>query len=107
MERYLLLNSWPSNHYLNAKTRFAFSVVEILYENVLLTKMLSNLKVAKKHMHVYCFHGKHFLRCDLRGMLETDNFAQKDSKQTISCFAVFRAHGLLKIACRDGVFLHV
>ena len=42
--------------------------------------MLSSLKVAKKHVHVYCFHGKHFTCWDLSGMLETDNFAQKDSK---------------------------
>ena len=39
-----------------------------------------SLKLAKTHMHVYCFHGKHFTCCDLRGMLETDNFACKDSK---------------------------
>ena len=45
--------------------------------------MLSSLKVAKKYMHVvYYFHGKHFTCWDLRGMLETDNFGFKDSKQT-------------------------
>ena len=27
--------------------------------------------VAKKHLYVYCFHGKHFTCWDLRGMLET------------------------------------
>ena len=37
-------------------------------------EMLSSLKVAKKYMHVYYFHGKHFTCWDLRGMLETDNF---------------------------------
>ena len=41
--------------------------------------MLSSLKVAKKYMHVYYFHGKHFTCWDLRGMLETDNFGQKDN----------------------------
>ena len=34
-------------------------------------------------MHVYYFHGKRFTCWDLRGMLETDNFGQKDSKQTL------------------------
>ena len=42
--------------------------------------LLSSLKVATKHVHVYCFHGKHFTCWDLRGILETDNFACKDSK---------------------------
>ena len=59
------------------------SVVEILYENIPLTEMLSSLKVAKKYMQVYCFHGMHFTCWDLRGILETDNFVQKDSKQTL------------------------
>ena len=45
--------------------------------------MLSCLTVAKKHVHVYCFHGKHFTCWDLRDMLETHNFVQKDSKQTL------------------------
>ena len=42
--------------------------------------MLSSLKVAKKYMHVYYFDGKHFTCSDLRGMLEADNFGQKDSE---------------------------
>ena len=46
-----------------------------------LTEMLSSLTVAKKQMHVYCFHGKHFTCWDLRGMLETDNFGWKDSSK--------------------------
>ena len=45
--------------------------------------MLPSFKVAKKHVHVYCFHGKHFTCRDLRGMLETDNFVQKDNEQTL------------------------
>ena len=74
MERSFLLNTCLLlNHYL-ISNRFAVSVVEILYENIPLTEMLSNLKVAKQYMHVYCFHGKHFVCWDLRGMLETDNF---------------------------------
>ena len=44
--------------------------VEYLYEHIPLTEMLSSLKVAKKHVHVYCFHGKHFTCWDLRGILE-------------------------------------
>ena len=67
----------------NTKTRFAVSLVEYLYENIPLTEMLSCLKVAKKHVNVYCFLEKHFTCWDLRGMLETDNFVQKDSKQTL------------------------
>ena len=43
--------------------------------------MLLSLKVAKKYMPVYCFHGKHFTCWDMRGMLGTNNFGQ-DSKQT-------------------------
>ena len=59
----------------NTKTKSAVSVVEILHENIALSKMLSSLKVAKKYMHVYCFHGKHFTCCDFfRGILETDSF---------------------------------
>ena len=58
----------------DTKTRFAVYVVEILYENIPLTEMLSSLKVANKYTHVYYFHGKHFMCWDLRGMLETDNF---------------------------------
>ena len=61
---------------INTKTRFAVYVVEILYENIPLTEMLSSLKVAKKYMHVYYFHGKHFTCWYLRGMLEADNFGQ-------------------------------
>ena len=45
-----------------------------------LTEMLFSLKVAKKYMHVYYFHGKHFTCWDLHGMLETDNFGYKESK---------------------------
>ena len=45
--------------------------------------MLSSLKVAKKYMHVYYYHGKNFTCWDLRGMLETDSFGQKDSKLTL------------------------
>ena len=44
------------------------------YENIPVTEILSSLKVAKKYMHVYYFHGKHFTCWDLRGMLETENF---------------------------------
>ena len=68
----------------NTKTRLSVSLVEILCECIPLTEMLSSLKVAKKYMPVYCFHGKHFTCWDLHGMLETDNFGQKDSKQTLS-----------------------
>ena len=74
MERSFLLNTCLlSNHYL-ISNRFAVSAVEILYEDIPLTEMFSGLEVAKKHMHVYCFHRKHFTCWDLRGMLETDNF---------------------------------
>ena len=55
----------------NTKTRFVVYVVEILYENIPLTKMLSCVKVAKKYMHVCHFHGKYFTCWDLRGMLGT------------------------------------
>ena len=44
--------------------------------------MLSSLKEAKKYMHVYHFHGKHFTCWDLRGVLETDNFGKQDNKRT-------------------------
>ena len=44
----------------NTKTRSAVSYVEYLYENISLTEILSSLKVAKKHVHVYCFYRKHF-----------------------------------------------
>ena len=44
--------------------------------------MFSNLKVAKKRTHVYCLQEKHFTCRDLRGMVETDYLAMKDSKQT-------------------------
>ena len=59
----------------STKTRFVVSLVEYLYENIPLTEMLSSVKVAKKHVHVYCFHGKHFTCWNLRGMHETDVFA--------------------------------
>ena len=85
MERSFLLNNCLlSNHYHKTETRFAVYVAEILYENIPLTEMLSSFKVAKKYMHVYYFHGKHFTFCDLHGMLETDNFGEKDSKQILS-----------------------
>ena len=58
----------------NTKTRFTVFVVEILYENIPLTEILSSLKGAKKYMYVYYFHGKHFTCWDLRAMLETYNF---------------------------------
>ena len=77
MKRFFLLNNCLlSNHYviIQKKTRFAVSLVEIRYENFLLTKTLSSLKEAKKHVHVFCFHEKHFTCWDLRGMLEADNF---------------------------------
>ena len=59
MEHSFLLNSCLlSNHYpYNTKTRFAVYIVEILYENILLTEMLSSLKVAKKHMQFIVFMG--------------------------------------------------
>ena len=59
------------------------SLVEYLYQNIPLTEILSCLNMGKKHVHVYCFHGKHFMCWDLHGMLETDNFVQKDSEQTL------------------------
>ena len=59
---------------------FSVSVVEILYENIPLPEMLSSLKVAKKYMQVYCFRGKHSTCWDLHGILQTDDFGQKDSK---------------------------
>ena len=85
MERFFLLNNLPTTKSLsiNTKARFAISLVEILYENIPLTEMLSGLKVAKKHVHVYCFHGKHFTCWNLLDMLETDTFAKKDSKWAI------------------------
>ena len=63
----------------NTKTRLAVPLVKYLSENIPLTEILSNLKVTKKHVYVYCFHGKHFACWALCGMLETDNLAQKDS----------------------------
>ena len=80
---FFLAQSLPTNKSLSddTKTRFAVSLVEYLYENIPLTEMLSCLKVAKKHVHVYCFHRKHFTCWDLRGMLENDNFVQKDSNR--------------------------
>ena len=71
-----LNNCLLSNHYLITQklTKFTVSVVEILYENIPLTEMLSILKEAKKHVYVYCFYGKHFTCWDWHGMLETDNF---------------------------------
>ena len=88
MEHFFLAQSLSTNKLLsdNTKTRFAVSLVEYLYKNIPLTEMLCSLK-AKKHMHVYCFHGKHFTCWDLRGMLETDNFVKKDSqKQTLTLY---------------------
>ena len=76
MERSFLLNNCLLSKHYNTKTRFAVYVVEILYENISLTEMLSSLKVAKKYMHVYYLHGKHFTCWDLRGMLESDNFGR-------------------------------
>ena len=86
MERFFLAQSLSTNKSLsgNTKTGFTVSLVEYLYENIPLTEMLSCLNIAKKHVHVYCFHGKHFTCWDLRGMLETDNFIQEDSKQTLA-----------------------
>ena len=54
----------------NTKTRFSVSVVQILCECIPLTEKLLSLKVAKKYMPVYCFHGKHFTCWDLCGMLK-------------------------------------
>ena len=73
MERSFLLSNCPLSAN-NRKSRFAVSVVEILYENIALTEMLFSVKVAKKCIRVYYFHGKHFTCWDLRGMLEIDNF---------------------------------
>ena len=67
----------------NTKTRSAVSPVEYLYEKIPPTEIFSSLKVAKKHAHVYCFQGKHLTCWDLCSMLETGNFVQKDSKQTL------------------------
>ena len=53
---------WVTKGLKQCRLRFAVSVMEILYENIPLTEMLSSLKEAKKHVHIYCF-------------LETDNFA--------------------------------
>ena len=72
MENSFLLNNCLLSN--NTKSRFSVSVVEILYECIPLAEMLSSLKVAKKYMPVYCFHGKHLMYCDLCGMLETYNF---------------------------------
>ena len=47
----------------------------LLYENIPLAEMLSGLKEAKKLVHIYRFHGKHFTCWDLCGTLEADNFA--------------------------------
>ena len=58
----------------NTKTRFAASILEMLYENISLTEILSSLKVAKKHVYVYCCRGKHFTCWDLHGMLQTDKY---------------------------------
>ena len=48
-----------------------------------MTETISSLKVAKKHVHVYCFHMKHLTCWNLNGILETDKLAQKDSKWII------------------------
>ena len=76
----------------NTKTRFAVSLAEYSYENIPLTEMLCSIKVTKKHVHAYCLNGKHFMCWDLHGMLETDNFVQKDSKHTIKTIKNFRNH---------------
>ena len=70
----------------NTKARFSDSVAEILCECIPLTEMLLSLKVAKKYVPVYCFHGKHFTCWDLRGVLETDKY----SKQTLHESSVAR-----------------
>ena len=73
-------NVYSSNHYLiTQKTRFTVSVEEILYKDPL-TEMISGLKVAKKYMHVYCFHRKHFTCWNLCCMFETEKFGQKNSE---------------------------
>ena len=38
------------------------------------TVMFYIAMAAKKYMHIYCFHGKHFTCWGLPGMLKTDNF---------------------------------
>ena len=63
---------------------FSYSGIRVIHkisvnENILISEMVSSLKEAMKHVYVYCFHGKHFTFWDLRGMLETDNFANKES----------------------------
>ena len=71
---FLLSNCLLLNHYLRTQKLDSQFVVEILHENIPRTEMLSSFKVAKKYMHVYYFHGKHFTCWDLHGMLEIDNF---------------------------------
>ena len=84
----------------NRKTRSAVSLAEYLYENMPLTEILSILKIAKKHMCVYCFPAKHFTCWDFRGMLEIDNFVWKDSKQTI----ILEYVSVCRFSCIDTVF---
>ena len=85
MERFFSFNHGPPTdcYLIIQKLDWQISLAEYLYENIPLTEMPSCLKVANKHVHVYCFHGKHFTRWDLRGMFETDNFVQKDSEETL------------------------
>ena len=100
---WISLNHCPlTNRYLIIqKLDLQFSLVESSCENITLTEILSCLKVAKKHAHVYCFHGKHFTCWDLRGMLETDNFVQKDSKQTLHTMLTneFHAGAFPDVSC--------
>ena len=66
MECFVLLdNCLLSNNYLKTqKTRFAVSVVEILYENIPPTKMLSGLKEGKKPVPLFfAFTGSTSLAC--------------------------------------------
>ena len=72
-----------TNKSLSGKTkpRFALSLVEYLYLNISLIEMLSGLKVAKKHVHVYYFHGKNFTCWDLRGMLELTTLSERIVKR--------------------------
>ena len=89
MERFFSLNHCPlTNRYLIIRIlELQFFLENIYNVNIPLAEMLFCLKVAKKRVHVYCFHGKHFTCWDLRGMLETDSFVQKDSKQTLPLHA--------------------
>ena len=84
MERFFSFNHGPpTNCYLIIQKLDWQFLLQNIYTKTSPTEMPSCLKVANKHVHVYCFHGKHFTRWGLRGMLETDNFVQKDGKQTL------------------------